>query len=150
MAFWIIVTVLTVPAIGMSIFAWSVVGGVRAEAAVTDARLRELAWTMLAYADTYGGFPMSESEVRAFTVPLELRSRDGVGFPHTRAEATEASAVQSLDACLTAVEVEWPAVRDVQPILRSKGKPTLQGTMPTIGQWLFAMTQRIRAAQSTG
>jgi hypothetical protein len=32
----------------------------------------------------------------------------------------------------------------VQPILRSKGKPTLQGTTKSVGQWLFAMSERIR------
>jgi hypothetical protein len=34
--------------------------------------------------------------------------------------------------------------RDVQPILRSKGLPTLKGTAPTVGQWLYAMAERVR------
>ena len=45
------------------------------------------------------------------------------------------------------VEVEWPIVRDVQPILRPKGLPTLQGTVPTVGNWLYAMTERIRGGK---
>jgi hypothetical protein len=145
-AFWIIVAALVVPSVGMSVFAWRMVGQVRREAAVTDARLRELAWSCLAYADEFGGFPTSEAALRAFPVPGELK-RQGEGFPATRAATLAAagpSAPPTLDECLDAIEVEWPIVGDVQPILRSKGKPTLQGTVPTVGQWLFAMAEKVR------
>ena len=42
-AFWLVVVLLVVPAAGMTVFAWRMVGGVRANAARTDARMRELA-----------------------------------------------------------------------------------------------------------
>ena len=58
------------------------------------------------------------------------------------------AAAPSLDDCLASIEVEWPAVRDVQPILRSKGKPTLQGTAPAVGKWLYAMAERIRGGRA--
>jgi len=142
-AFWITVAVALIPTIGMTVFAWRMVANVRADAAVTDARLRELAWACLAYADRFGGFPNAESELRAFAVPSELRTPDG-RFPSARAAATQASPAPTLDECLESIEVEWPTVRDVQPILRPKGKPTLQGTAPTVGQWLYAMAERVR------
>jgi hypothetical protein len=165
-AFWITVAVALIPTIGMTVFAWRMVGGVRRDAVQTDARLRALAWSCLAYADAFGGFPLSEAEMRGFTPPDALATA-GDGYPATRAAALGAPAASegeargsarestggpvagstpapTLDECLESIEVEWPALRDVQPILRSKGKPTLQGTAPTVGQWLYAMTERIR------
>ena len=145
-AFWIIVAAIVVPAIGMSVFAWRMVGAVRRDAELTDARLREVAWQCLAYADQFGGFPSAESELRAFRAPDQLK-QPGEGYPASRAAtlaAAESSAPPTLDECLESVEVEWPIARDVQPILRSKGKPTLNGTAPTVGQWLFAMAERVR------
>jgi len=152
-AFWITVAVALIPTIGMTVFAWRMVGGVRRDAAQTDTRLRALAWSCLAYADAFGGFPMSEAEMRGFTPPDALATA-GDGYPATRAAALGGTAAggaaagstpaPTLDECLESIEVEWPALRDVQPILRSKGKPTLQGTAPTVGQWLYAMTERIR------
>ncbi len=153
--FWIVVIALGVPAVGMSWLAWSVTAGVRADARQADVHLREVAWAVLAYADVNDGFPMSEAELRAFAarpggVPAELAKR-APGIPATHAEAmadasaAQASTASNLDECIAAIEVEWPTVRDVQPILRSKGKATLNGTLPTIGQWLFAATERVRA-----
>ena len=148
-AFWIIVAAIALPAVGMAVFAWSIVGGVRREAAQTDARLRELAWSCLAYADEFGGFPTGEAELRAFPTPASLK-HPGEGFPATRSAsladptAPEAHAAPSLDECLESIEIEWPIARDVQPILRSKGKATLNGSLPTVGQWLFAMAEKVR------
>ena len=148
-AFWIIVAVIAVPAVGMALFAWSIVGGVRREAAQTDARLRELAWSCLAYADEFGGCPTSEADLRGFPAPAALKAA-GQGVPATRAAAasdagaTEAPAAPTLDECFESIEVEWPIARDVQPILRSKGKATLNGSLPTVGQWLFAMAEKVR------
>ena len=153
--FWIVVIALGVPAVGMSWIAWSVTGSVRADARLADAHLREVAWTLLAYADANDAFPLSEAELLAFAarpggVPAELTKR-APGYPATRAEAMlpQASPAPSLpapalDECIASIEIEWPTVRDVQPILRSKGKATLNGTLPTIGQWLFAMVERLR------
>jgi hypothetical protein len=145
-------------------WSWSVVGGVRGQAATTDARLRDLAWAVLAYADANDGFPTSEAELRAFAeggLPESLahppRAIGGRVYPMSRSElapalpADEGAAEvvlqarpSTLDECFAVVEVEWPIVRDVQPILRPKGLPTLQGTVPTVGNWLYAMTERIR------
>jgi hypothetical protein len=141
--FWIVVAAAMVPVAGMTVFAWSMVGNVRKDAAVTDARLREVAWACLAYADRFNGFPTSEDELRGFAVPDAL-STAGMGYPSTRAAAAQASPTPTLDECLESIEVEWPIARDVQPILRPKGKPTLQGTAPTVGKWLFAMAERLR------
>lgn len=146
--FWIVVSALAVPTVLMTVFAWRMVGDVRREAAATDARMRELAWACLAYADRFGGFPLSEAELRGVAVPEALATA-GDGYPATRVaalgvSAAEAPPPQAFDAVFESFEVEWPLVRDVQPILRSKGKPTLQGTAPTIGQWLFAMAERVR------
>ena len=152
-AFWLVVVLLVVPAAGMTVFAWRMVGGVRANAARTDARLRELAWSVLAYADAFDAFPSAEDELRAFAgraegvpgalakPPLEGSERS---YPMSRAEAGAPAEPVSLDTCLADIEVEWPIARDVQPILRSKGLPTLQGTAPTIGEWLYAMSERLR------
>jgi hypothetical protein len=63
----------------------------------------------------------------------------------TRADAGAPATPVPLDEILVSVEVEWPIERDVQPILRPRGLPTLQGTRESVGQWLFAMTERIRA-----
>ena len=141
--FWIVVAAALVPTAAMTVFAWQMVGNVRKDAAVTDARLRELAWACLAYADRFEGFPTSEAELRAFSIPESL-DKPGNGYPATRADAVQASPAPTLDECLESIEVEWPIVRDVQPILRPKGKPTLQGTAPTVGKWLFAMAERLR------
>ena len=141
--FWIVVAAALVPTVAMTVIAWRMVGGVRQDAIVTDARLRELAWACLAYADRFDGFPTSEAELRAFSVPDALQV-PGDGFPPTRRAAAQASSPPTLDECLESIEVEWPIARDVQPILRPKGKPTLQGTAPTVGQWLFAMAERLR------
>ena len=153
--FWIVVIALGVPAVGMSWIAWSVTGSVRADARLADAHLREVAWTLLAYADANDAFPLSEAVLLAFAarpggVPAELTKR-APGYPATRAEAMDSQAspapslpAPALDECIASIEIEWPTVRDVQPILRSKGKATLNGTLPTIGQWLFAMVERLR------
>jgi len=145
-AFWTVVIALAIPTVGMTVYAWRMVGNVRADAAVADARLRELAWACLAYADRFGGYPLNEAELRGFAAP-EALSAAGDGYPATRAAAlavTELPPPPNLDDVFDTFEVEWPAVRDVQPILRSKGKPTLQGTTTTVGQWLFAMAKRVR------
>jgi hypothetical protein len=147
-----VVVAALVPVVGMTVFAWRMVGDVRRDAEVTDVRMRELAWRCLAYADAFGGFPMAEAELRGHDAPAELSVRRE-GYPATRVEALGASPggasaepppPADLDALLESIEVEWPMARDVQPILRSRGHPTRQGTVPTIGQWLYAMTERIR------
>lgn len=152
-AFWATIVVLAIPTVFMTVFAWRMVGGVRADARLTDARLRELAWAVVAYADASAAFPISEAELRAFAaagVPDAVRTPAPADaerrYPATRAEAAAGSAepTPTLDQCLDSIEVEWPTARDVQPILRSKGKATLQGTAPTVGQWLFAMAERLR------
>lgn len=145
-AFWTVIVALAIPVAAMTVYSWQMVGNVRRDAAVTDARLRELAWACLAYADRFGGYPLTEAELRAFTPPDALLTA-GDGYPATRAAAlgvTELPPAPNVDEIFDAFEVEWPAVRDVQPILRSKGKPTLQGTTTTVGQWLFAMVERLR------
>jgi hypothetical protein len=139
--FLIVVIAALVPVAGMTIIAWNMVDSVRANAAETDARLRALAWSCLAYADAYDGYPLSEAELRAFTAPDALSSQ-GAGYPATRSEA--GATELAFDAILESIEVEWPMARDVQPILRSKGLPTLKGTAPTVGQWLYAMAERLR------
>jgi hypothetical protein len=153
-AFWLVVVLLVVPAAGMTVFAWRMVGGVRANAARTDARMRELAWTVLAYADTFDAFPESEGELRGFAaraegVPAALAKapRDPAqrAYPMDRAAAGAPDHPASVEECLADIEVEWPIARDVQPILRSKGLPTLQGTAPAVGEWLFAMSERLRS-----
>ncbi len=155
--FWIIVTALVVPAIAMSWIAWSVTRGIRDDARVTDARLRELAWSVLAYADEFAAFPTSEAQLRAFAeqpggVPEALAAASTApgtnvapDYPTSRALAAIAPPPPTLDESLLSIEVEWGLASDVQPILRSKGKPTLQGTAPTVGQWLYAMSTKIRA-----
>jgi len=153
--FWTIVTLLVVPSIVMAWIAWGMVDRMRVEAATTDARLRELAWSVLAYADANDAFPTSEAALRGF---LETRSADAApeslakpprdpeerAYPMTRADASLGATAAPLDACLEAIDVEWPLAPDVQPILRSRGLPTLQGTLPTVGDWLYAMSERIR------
>ena len=156
--FWVLMLAFVIPAIGFTIIAWRVVGQVRRDAFVTDARLRELAWSVLAYADEANAFPISEAELRAFTsaptgVPATLRMPAlevgevtvATGYPLTRVEITSAIPAPTLDESLKEIEVEWPTARDVQPIFRSKGKATLHGTSPSVGEWLYAMAQRIRA-----
>lgn len=152
--FWAIVSVFVVAFVAAGIWSWSIVGNVREQAAVTDARLRELAWAVLAYADRHDGFPTSEAELRAFVgeppaLPEALENKplaiDGRTYPMTRAEAGAPAAPAPLDQVFASIEVEWPIERDVQPILRPRGLPTLQGTGTSVGDWLFAMTERVRA-----
>lgn len=152
--FWTIVSVFAVAFVAAGFWSWSIVGNVRAQAATTDARLRELAWAVLAYADRNDGFPTSEAELRAFVgeppvLPEALEHKplavDGRVYPMTRAEAGAPAAFAPLDQVFTSIEVEWPIERDVQPILRPRGLPTLQGTGPAVGDWLYAMTERLRA-----
>lgn len=140
--------------VAAAVWSWSIVGSVRAQAANTDARLRELAWAVLAYADRHDAFPVNEAEFRAFvgnppTLPEALAKKplaiEGRTYPMTRAEAGASETPMPLDEMFASIEVEWPIERDVQPILRSRGLPTMQGTAPQIGTWLFAMTERIRA-----
>jgi hypothetical protein len=152
--FWTIVSFFAVSIVAAAIWSWSLVGGVRSSAALTDARYRELAWIVLAYADQNDGFPISEDELRAFVrdlpaPPEALANKplasEGRVYPVTRADAGAPATPVPLDEILVSVEVEWPIERDVQPILRPRGLPTLQGTRESVGQWLFAMTERIRA-----
>jgi hypothetical protein len=152
--FWSLIGVFAVIVVATSIFSWWVVGGVRATAASTDARLRELAWAVLAYADRHDGFPTSEAELRAFaatpanmpeTLAKQPLAVDGRRYPMTRAEAGAPAAFVPLDQVFATIEVEWPVERDVQPILRPRGLPTMQGTGPAVGDWLFAMAERVRA-----
>ncbi|MEY3143459.1 MAG: hypothetical protein RLY21_1952 [Planctomycetota bacterium] len=152
--FWTIVSFFAVAFVAAAFWSWSIVGNVRQQAAVTDARLRELAWAVLAYADRNDGFPTSEAELRAFVgepavLPEALEKKplaiEGRVYPMTRAEAGAPETLASLDLVFTSIEVEWPIERDVQPILRPRGLPTLQGTGSTVGDWLFAMTERLRA-----
>ncbi|RLS97311.1 MAG: hypothetical protein DWI10_00770 [Planctomycetota bacterium] len=152
--FWIIVIALVVPAIAATWFAWTMTGGIRDEARVTDTRLRELAWSVLAYADEFNVFPTNEAQLRAFTtsatgVPSSLTKPNTVGadrvYPLTRSEALIAAPIPTLDESLTCIDIEWGLASDVQPILRSKGKATMQGTGPTVGRWLYAMSERLRA-----
>lgn len=152
--FWIVVALLVVPAAGMAWFAWDMVARVRADAATTDARLRELAWSVLAYADAHDAFPASEAALREFVASGAVRdalAKPPVdpavrSYPASRAAAGLVGAPVPLDDCLESIEVEWPPAADVQPILRSKGKPTLQGTLPAVGDWLYAASERIRGA----
>jgi len=136
-------------------WSWSVVGGVRGQAETTDARLRDLAWAVLAYADAHDAFPMSETELRAFMAdgvpdslvkpPLAIGGRV---YPMSRGElAAEVGEPSAPDDCFRVIEVEWPVVPDVQPILSPRGLATLQGTRKTVGGWLFAMRERIRGGQ---
>ncbi len=151
--FWTIIAVFVTLSAVMSVISWNVFANVRANAATTDARLREMAWMVLAYADRNDAFPTSEAELRAFAaepagVPatLTVAPADDAErtYPTTRAALGGAEPAPTLDECLESIEVEWGLAGDVQPILRSKGKPTLQGTAPTVGQWLYAMSERIR------
>ncbi|MBI1303616.1 MAG: hypothetical protein GC172_07485 [Phycisphaera sp.] len=162
--FLLIVAVFVTAMVATVFWSWSVVGGVRGQAATTDARLRDLAWAVLAYADRNDAFPTSEAELRAFAeggVPDALSQPPlaigGRVYPMTRSELAPAlpegeEGVErprevppsTLDECFAVIEVEWGILRDVQPILRPKGLPTLQGTVPTVGGWLYAMTERIR------
>ena len=96
--FWTIVSVFAVAFVAAAFWSWSIVGNVRHQAAVTDARLRELAWAVLAYADRNDAFPTSEAELRAFVgdpavLPEALAKKplaeDGRVYPMTRAEAGE-------------------------------------------------------------
>lgn len=152
--FWTVIAVFAVSAVAMSVVSWNVFANVRSSARETDARLRELAWCVLAYADRNDAFPTSEAELRAFVaapeaVPASLATAAPAGaertYPTTREAIGATEPAPSLDECLDSIEVEWGLAGDVQPILRSKGKPTLQGTAPTVGQWLYAMSERIRA-----
>jgi hypothetical protein len=151
--FWSIVVVFAVSAVVASVLSWRAFAGVRNDARLTDARLRELAWCVLAYADRNDAFPTSENALRVFVaqpegVPTTLTNRAPASaertYPTTRDAVTTASPAPTLDECFASIEVEWGLASDVQPILRSKGKPTLQGTAPTVGQWLYAMSERIR------
>ena len=152
--FWTIVSFFAVAFVAAAFWSWSIVGNVRQQAAVTDARLRELAWTVLAYADRNDAFPTIEAELRAFVgepavLPEALEKKplaiEGRVYPMTRTEAGAPGTLASLDLVFTSIEVEWPIERDVQPILRPRGLPTLQGTGSSVGDWLFAMTERLRA-----
>ena len=151
--FWTIVAVFVFFAVTMSVISWNVFANVRASAQMTDARLRELAWVVLAYADRHDAFPTSEAELRAFAatpegVPTSLSRGAQEGsertYPTTREAIGAANPAPTLDECFEVLEVEWGLAGDVQPILRSKGKPTLQGTAPSVGQWLFAKSEQIR------
>jgi hypothetical protein len=152
--FWTIVSVFAIAFVAAAFWSWSIVGNVRHQAAVTDARLRELAWAVLAYADRNDAFPTSEAELLAFVgdpavLPEELAKKPlaegGRVYPMTRAAAGVPATLAPIDQVLTSIEVEWPIERDVQPILRPRGLPTLQGTGTSVGDWLFAMTERLRA-----
>ena len=151
--FWIIVATFVFFAVTMSVVSWNVFANVRTSARTTDARLRELAWCVLAYADRNDAFPTSEAELRAFVsapegVPATLKTAAPAGaertYPTTREAIGAPLPAPTLDECFDSLEVEWGLAGDVQPILRSKGKPTLQGTTTSVGQWLFAMSERIR------
>ncbi|MFM1822305.1 MAG: hypothetical protein RI967_571 [Planctomycetota bacterium] len=151
--FWIIVGVFAVSAVAVSVFSWSVIGGIESRARATDARLREVAWGVLAYADEFAAFPLAESEFRAFLarpegVPAAIAADPAGAYPATRADAGLATDAPPLgaqfDACLTELEIEWPLARDVQPIVRTRGLATLQGTLPAVGDWLWAMATRVR------
>ncbi|MFN5495152.1 MAG: hypothetical protein ACK5WD_00875 [bacterium] len=153
LVFWTIVSVFVVAFIAAGIWSWSIVGGVRTRAAVTDARLRELAWAVLAYADRNDAFPTSEAELRAFAgdppaLPETLEKKplavDGRTYPMSRVDAGAPAQPARFDEVFESIEVEWPIVRDVQPILRPRGLPTMQGTGSSVGDWLFAMAERLR------
>lgn len=157
--FWIIVGVFAVSAVAVSVFSWSVIGGIESRARATDARLREVAWGVLAYADAYDAFPLDEGEFRAFLarpegVPAEIAADPAGAHPATRAGAGLAPDAPplgaQLDDCLVELEIEWPLARDVQPIVRTRGLATLQGTLPAVGDWLWAMAQRVRTAAAGG
>lgn len=157
--FWIIVGVFAVSAVAVSVFSWSVIGGIESRARATDARLREVAWGVLAYADAFGAFPLDEGEFRAFLaqeggVPATIAADPAGDHPATRAEAGLAADAPplgaQLDACLVELEIEWPLARDVQPIVRTRGLATLQGTLPSVGDWLWAMARRVRAVGANG
>ena len=151
--FWTIVAVFVFFAVTMSVISWNVFANVRTTAHITDARLRELAWCVLAYADRNDAFPTSEADLRAFVtapegIPTALKTSAPAGaertYPTTREAIGAPVPAPTLDECFDSLEVEWGLAGDVQPILRSKGKPTLQGTTTSVGQWLFAMSERIR------
>ena len=95
-------------------------------------------------------------EFRAFLarpegVPAEIAADPAGAHTATRAGAGLAPDAPplgaQLDACLVELEIEWPLARDVQPIVRTRGLATLQGTLPAVGDWLWAMAQRVRIVQ---
>ncbi len=158
--FWIIVGVFAVSAVAVSVFSWSVIGGIESRARATDSRLREVAWGLLAYADEFGGYPVADGEFRAFLarpagVPGAIAPEAGRGYPASRADAGLAPDAAPLagqyDDCLAELEIEWPLARDVQPIVRTRGLATLQGTLPAVGDWLWAMAKQLReTSENTG
>ncbi|MSR41678.1 MAG: hypothetical protein EXS10_07225 [Phycisphaerales bacterium] len=111
--------------IGTTIFAWSVVGGVRNDAKVTSAQLRLVADSLVGYATEHHGFPLSATEFLA-------QSSDA-----QRAE---------LEIALQHVQVEWSIDRSVQPILRVDGKPTLINALPAAAEELSRAAETIRTA----
>jgi hypothetical protein len=154
LVFWIVVGTFAAVLAAAAVWSWSIVGTVRVRAEVTDSRLRELAWMVLSYADRHDGFPLSESELRSFvddTTPLpETLEKKPLGtggrtFPTSRLEEGAPAPPLALRDALESIEVEWPIERDVPPILRPRGLPTQQGTRQMVGEWLYAMTERIRA-----
>jgi hypothetical protein len=152
-AFWLVVVLLVVPAAGMTVFAWRMVGGVRANAARTDARMRESRGRCSRTRTPSTRFPRARAS-RAFATRAEGDAGNACEAAARRGAARRIRwtgrppALRTMrlpvDECLADIEVEWPIARDVQPILRSKGLPTLQGTAPTVGEWLYAMSERLR------
>ncbi len=120
----IILICFVLAAIGTTIFAWSVVSGVRKDARFTTARLRLLTDAVVQYSAQSGGFPLGAEELL-----------DG-GDPHARRAMIEA---------LSVVRVEWPIDRTVEPILRVDGRPTEAGALGLAAEALSQAASAVRA-----
>ena len=114
--------------VGTTIFAWTVVGGVRDNARVASARLRLVTNTITAYTETFGAFPFSAIELSA---------------------SQSESARAELDIALQSVQVEWSIDRFVQPILRTDGKPTQLESLPNAAADLARAAEALRKPAAT-
>ena len=123
----------------------------RAQARVTDAALRSVAWSILCYASSNGGaFPTSDAALMAGAAAAASMPPAGKPWPSTQESALGGLAATPLAEAVKTVGITWGATPDVVPNLNTKGSPSTFGTEEAVNGWFAEYARdRMRSGAST-
>ncbi|MCE9619971.1 MAG: hypothetical protein K8R92_08675 [Planctomycetes bacterium] len=139
-------------AIAAFFFGWWVTRNVREDAKQTDIQLRGVAWGIMSYSAATGSMPTSQESLTKYLFdhpecltasrrtgewPATVQALDGLVTP------TEISA-----ALIGRIEVIWPPSGNLAPVIQVRGRPSGQGTIEQVNEWLQKWNHGVAATGS--
>lgn len=143
--------------VGVGIWGWTVVQGVRTIAHRTDTQMRTLAWASLAYAAEFGRFPLNAQELQAFgpgpeSIAIAPEATDPAAaagaWPTSRAVALKEQPPADLAESMKTVLVTFGTDAAMPPYLKPDGLPTMIGTNDEVNGWLASFRKRFQTPES--